>query len=687
MLIDAENYFKAFAQAAELATTSIVILAWDFNSRTQLAGTEKPHESHTLGEFLNRLVKRRPGLHIHVLDWDYPTIYSSDREFPPIYGLEWTPARRVHFRYDTTHAAGGSHHQKIVVIDDAVAFSGGLDLTTRRWDTCDHKANDPRRACDEAPYPPFHDVMAMVDGEAARVLGDIARERWKRATGESLRPVEGSHDAWPAQVAPELTNVAVGISRTMPAQNGQPEAREIESLYLDMIARAKRSIYIENQYFTAHRIGDALAARLDERDGPEVVVVSRLLSHGWLEENTMRALRTRLIRSLEQADRWKRFGMYYPHVPGLPQGTCVDVNSKVMVVDDEWLRVGSANVCNRSMGMDTECDLTFEAAGDTRVAEVVRNVRNRLIAEHLGVSPQQVATEHSRLGSLNAAIKVLQGEERSLKALDPLAGGPDAIVHVATFADPEKPVAMDALIQEFRPDMKKEKSGPSWPTFLVLAAVFAGLTAAWRYTPLGDVITAQQVMEWARDFAGRPWAPLVVLLAYTPACFVMFPRPLITLFSVVAFGAWMGFAYAMTGIVIAAVATYYAGRLLDRSTVRRLAGKKLNEVSEVLRKRGLVACTALRLIPVAPFAVEGLVAGAIRIKLFDFTLGTILGMLPGTLTTTVFGDQLEAALRDPAEINYWLVAGAVLFLGVAIVVVRRWFSVQIGKQRTALSNA
>jgi uncharacterized membrane protein YdjX (TVP38/TMEM64 family) len=167
----------------------------------------------------------------------------------------------------------------------------------------------------------------------------------------------------------------------------------------------------------------------------------------------------------------------------------------------------------------------------------------------------------------------------------------------------------------------------------------------------------------------------------------MFPRPLITLFSVVAFGAWLGFAYAMSGILIAAVATYYTGRLLDRSTVRRLAGKKLNQVSEVLRKRGLVACTALRLVPVAPFAVEGLVAGAIRIKLFDFTLGTAIGILPGTLATTVFGDQLEAALRDPAEINYWLVAGAALLLIVAILVVRKWFNVQIGKQRAALSNA
>ena len=80
----------------------------------------------------------------------------------------------------------------------------------------------------------------------------------------------------------------------------------------------------------------------------------------------------------------------------------------------------------------------------------------------------------------------------------------------------------------------------------------------------------------------------------------------------------------------------------------------------MLRQRGLVAMTALRLVPLAPFAVEGVIAGAIRITLRDFMLGTALGMLPGTLAATVFGDQLEAALRDPADVNLWLIAGVVV---------------------------
>jgi uncharacterized membrane protein YdjX (TVP38/TMEM64 family) len=153
----------------------------------------------------------------------------------------------------------------------------------------------------------------------------------------------------------------------------------------------------------------------------------------------------------------------------------------------------------------------------------------------------------------------------------------------------------------------------------------------------------------------------------------MFPRPLITLAAVVAFGPWLGFVYAMGGILIATAAGYYAGRLFDRDTVRRIAGRRLNRLTHALRERGLLAMTAVRLVPVAPFAVESVVAGAIRLKLRHVLAGTFFGMLPGTLTATVFGDQIETALKDPSQINWWLVAGVLLLLGVASYVVQRWF--------------
>ena len=105
----------------------------------------------------------------------------------------------------------------------------------------------------------------------------------------------------------------------------------------------------------------------------------------------------------------------------------------------------------------------------------------------------------------------------------------------------------------------------------------------------------------------------------------------------------------MTGIMVAALVTFFAGRLLRRDTVR-LAGRKLDRLSAVLRQRGLLAMTAVRLVPLAPFPVVGLVAGAIRVKLWHYTLGTFLGNLPGVLAATVFADQIAATLDDSARI-------------------------------------
>jgi uncharacterized membrane protein YdjX (TVP38/TMEM64 family) len=588
----------------------------------------------------------------------------------------------VHLRYDDTHPVAGSHHQKIVVIDDALAFSGGIDLTVRRWDTPEHCADDPRRVAYGKPYPPFHDLMAALDGDAARQLAALTRERWLNATGQKLKPVSGrgagDNDPWPSGLEPDLTGVEVGIARTTPPRGEIPAVREVERLYLDMIGAARHTLYIENQYFTAPRIAAALEKRLGEPDGPEIVLVLRLLSHGWLEEHTMHVLRTRLIERLRKADRFGRCHVYYPHVPGLKDGCCLDVHSKLMIVDDRIVRIGSANLCNRSFGLDTEADVAIEARGRSGVAAVIRGFRDRLIAEHLGVSTEKVKQEiDSAAGTLHGAISALADKEgRSLRELTALPEWSEAVVSVAAVADPDEPIALEALFldRQHEDEAGEEKRRPAWGKLALLVLAIAGLSAAWRFTPLAQIVSAETVIDWAKDFGNRPWAPFVIMAAYTPACLIMFPRPLITLATVIAFGPWFGFLYALIGIVLSAVATYYIGRWLKRDTVRRLAGPRLDRMIDVLKKHGLLAMTLLRLVPLAPFAVESIVAGAIRMKLWHVALGTAIGLLPGTLATTVFGDAIETALTGSGDVNWWLVGGVVALLGGGIWAVKRWFT-------------
>jgi phospholipase D1/2 len=206
--------------------------------------------------------------------------------------------------------------------------------------------------------------------------------------------------------------------------------------------------------------------------------------------------------------------------------------------------------------------------------------------------------------------------------------------------------------------------------------VLIALALAWRYTPLVAWTDAVRIADWAQRAGARPWTPVAVLLAYTPAAVTLFPRPLITMFAVAAFGAWLGFACALAGILLAALVTYACGARMDRATVRQLAGERVERAGEVIRRRGVLAMTAVRLVPIAPFVVVNIAAGAMRIRLAHFAAGSALGILPGTATATVLGDQLVTLLRAPRALNLPLLVVALLAFGVAMLGMRhlwvRW---------------
>ena len=203
------------------------------------------------------------------------------------------------------------------------------------------------------------------------------------------------------------------------------------------------------------------------------------------------------------------------------------------------------------------------------------------------------------------------------------------------------------------------------------AGVIAALAAAWRFTRLSELITPAHVAHVARAVRTIGWAPLALVLAYTPAEFLMFPRAVLTLFGSIAFGAWLGAAYALAGIFIASAATYFAGHLLPDGSVRRLAGSRVERVAQGLARHGVLAVLAVRVVPVAPSGVEGVVAGAMRITLWKYLVGTMLGMAPGVLATAFFGGEVATALEDPSKVNYWLIGAVVLLFGAVTFVVGR----------------
>lgn len=674
VLIDAAATYRAMREAMAKAQQSIFILGWDIDSRTRLVGEKGTAEDglpDTLAAFLSALVARRPQLTVHLLLWDYSMLYSLEREFLPEMALNWNTPDQVRFCLDRKAPLGCSHHQKIVIVDDAVAFSGGLDLTIRRWDTCEHKMSDPHRV-DPAgePYRPFHDVQAIVDGDAARALAELARERWKTAACAHVDVVNASGDPWPESVKPDFEDIAVGIARTQPCTDAGPAVREVEQLFHDTIDVAERELYIENQFLTVEPIAQRIARRMKKRRDLETLIVAPATHSSWIESQTMRGGRIRFRDAILKGDPGERFRLTYPEVSDGEETTDTMIHSKIMVVDDRLLRVGSANLNKRSMGADTECDLIFEAASDKHRAAILR-VRNRLIGDHCGSSREDVAELLEDTGSIVAVSQMLCGHGHCLRDIDDGEFDADEFnAAIEELADPDRPLSSQTLIQR----AKARLAGIAGTRFVALAAtvaIVAALALAWAFTPLSDYARLDAIRSVFNDFAREPWAPAAVLAAFIGGGLVAFPVTVLIAATAAVFGPWLGLAYGAAGAMVSAIVTYCIGAWIGRDALRSLTGKRLTRALERVRQQGVVAIAAIRLVPIAPFSVINLAAGAGEIRVFDFVLGTLLGLAPGLILMSAMGAQAMRMLSHPGPAEFALLAGFVVLWLVASFGVQR----------------
>ncbi len=438
LVVDACDYFRLARKAILKARSQIMMMGWDIDTRVTLddpQGSDEPPVK--VGALISWIAKERPDLDIYILAWDGEAYRYLGRGTTLFQLASWTRRKNIRFKLDHNHPREASHHQKILVIDDRLAFCGGIDITGSRWDTREHKDEPSRRRqpTTRRAYDPWHDATMCVDGGVAHCLGDLARLRWLAATGEHLdsaRP--GSQDHWPDGLEPDFRDVDIAIARTRGEVGDWSEVREIEALFLDLIASARRFVYIETQYFASRVVAEAIGRRLAEPDGPEFVIVNPKAGFGWLDESVMGPARAELVKALERKDRYGRFRIYTPVTEG---GVDIYVHAKIMVVDDAVIRVGSANLNNRSMGLDSECDLMIDARqpGNEGAEATIQRLRADLIAEHLGVDPAEVAASCEKTGSLIATIERLRGEGRTLRPYE-----------IAEFSAPLKAVAKSGTL-------------------------------------------------------------------------------------------------------------------------------------------------------------------------------------------------------------------------------------------------
>jgi phosphatidylserine/phosphatidylglycerophosphate/cardiolipin synthase-like enzyme/uncharacterized membrane protein YdjX (TVP38/TMEM64 family) len=655
VLIDGANFFAAVRQAFLNARRSILIVGWDIHSRAPLAGATPPADGLPvpLKAFLTALVDRRPELDVRLLLWDYPAFYATEREWFPSLVLDGDTPSQITMRLDDCLPFGASQHQKIVLVDNHLAFSGGFDMTVRRWDRPGHHLDDPGRVDpDGQPYAPFHDVQMMVEGAAARALGELAATRWRRATGHPLSLPAGDAEVWPAHVKPDFTDVDVGIARTEPRCNGQAEVREVEALFYDSLAAAERAIYVENQFVTAAEVAEHLAARLTRTPRLEALIVTPQSYHSWIESRTMRIGRARFRRLLADAGVAERARLVYPQVRCGDKCGDTMVHSKVTIIDDRLLRVGSANLNHRSMGTDTECDLVIEAHTPKQRAAIL-SIRNRLIADHCGVD--EAAAAVATRNSLIAAAETLHGGGHRLREIDDagaLQG--DIAAPIEKLSDPPRPITMENIIEETVGDAGVRLL-PALARVGALAAVVIALILAWRFTPLSEIADPDLVRERLAAFDDVSGG-LVVVGAFVVAGLLGFPVTVLIAATAAAFGPWLGAAYGAAGALFSAAAGYGVGTMLGRRTVAALLGKSLQKARRRILQQGVLAVAAVRMVPIAPFTVVNIACGVFGVQFLHFIAGTALGLAPGIVALAALGDQLYALVAEPTPARIATVA-------------------------------
>ena len=422
LFIDGQDYYRAFYRAASQARRYILLAGWQFDSRVALLrGKDLKEGEVLLLPFLRSLCARNHELEIRILAWDFSFVFSLDREwFQEWIFNEWSQTRQIRFRFDSTHAIGASHHQKYAVIDGWAGFLGGMDLCSARWDDRRHKPENPfRKDSGGNYYGPYHDVQSYFAGPAAAVLAELFARRWANAGGGKLDlPPPESHDF---RIGPSASLKAnrVALSRTaaktlLPLQDS---IREIRNLYLDAIASAEELIYLENQYFTSLDIYRALLKRMQSKGGQplQIVLILPREPNAWVEEIALTTAQTRILKSLrEEARKFGHdLGVYFPASWEKGKPVATYVHSKLLLVDDRFLTVGSANATNRSMGLDTELNASWEAdpVRDSRLIRSIRHIRVNLLQEHTGLHRLGDRRRLRRAGGLVSFLNKASGTD------------------------------------------------------------------------------------------------------------------------------------------------------------------------------------------------------------------------------------------------------------------------------------
>lgn len=359
VLVDGQDAFAAMADAIAAARRTVHVAGW--SATASFAMDRSP--SRTLERLLSDAGTR--GVQMRVLLWNgapLPLIHPTKADAAAS-AAGFNAIAGVRCVRDAREYPADCHHEKLLIVDDEVAFVGGLDLTDLRSDRWDTRLHPPRTG------DGWHDLAVRVTGPVVADLVHHFGQRWGEVAGESL---------------PEVTPAATGevvaqLVRTIPERvyRFAPKGEfAILGAYLDALRSAQRLIYLENQFLWAVEVVDVLVDRLRQPPADDFRLVIVLPDRAHTGQDATLGQLSRLLDADGDAGR-----LLALTVQSEESGHHVYVHAKAAMVDDRWLTIGSANLNSHSLFNDTEVNLVIDSPAQTVAA------RAMLWREHTGIDP------------------------------------------------------------------------------------------------------------------------------------------------------------------------------------------------------------------------------------------------------------------------------------------------------------
>ncbi|MFW5827438.1 MAG: VTT domain-containing protein [Alkalispirochaeta sp.] len=676
VFIDSASYFSALYTAIAAAERRILIVGWSLDDRIRLV--RGGADERTLGELLVHRARENPSLRIQLRIWQAPAVFAADQHITAWFEGETRKLANLELVRVPAESAFAARHEKYVIIDDALAFLGGIDLSHNRWDTADHHGVHPARTNpDGEPYVPYHDVQLMFSGPAVRDLFTVAvgdgliSDNWD-PPGDS----DTARELWPPGVPVDLRDeeLLFSVTRSHPdstendGTDSEAYLRHIAHLYRDVVRAAEERIYIENQYFSSDEITEALTAHLENPEGPEVIIIVPRELPDALGRVTMGVNTTVQLARLISHDRHRRLGVFH-RVSADDTAADIKVHSKTMIVDGELITVGSANISRRSFSLDSELNATIRGVG---------TVEDRLLAQHTGLDLEEWrsrVTQHrgSRLSAMYERSEEWSGLEDGRDQI--VANAPRHVPKdVLERFDMEQPPPQETVFQRIVRSNPWEiitRTKRVWVTSLVAVMVIGGLFYAARSD--FDIRTVLQSIEEINN--QRPLLGVFLTIGafwLTMGAFVTIVVPIV--FFSALHGPLLGIIYSTVGIFSGAAIFYGIGLALHNSpwpdryqAVRRAKGQL-----ERIKPYGLWAVAISRMVPSGPFLVVNLVTGLLGFSPWQFLAGSAVGLLPGIVAFSIFGEVIRNVFTDPGIMStIWFV----LFIVVYFAAVRGLLSI------------